>query len=98
MLVDEAFDILACVVRRHHGAVFIMDRGGDAYGHNRRTNSFCRVVDSSFDHDLCGKHLYCNHDFIIIHGVLDWFLGCYGRAAPGTSGTFVLLWMYQSFW
>ena len=68
-------------------------------GSNRQLHRYYSAVNSIFDHDLRGEHLYVNPDFDIIREVLEHFQRSYLDPDYCTSGTFVLpVWPDRSFW
>ena len=99
MLSKRAFQHVVDEVRERFGVQLTLDGGADPVGSNRQLPRYCSVVNSIFDHDLRGEHLYVNPDFDIIKEVLEWFLECYRDVGQGTSGTFVVpVWADRSYW
>ena len=78
---------------------FTLDGNADVTGSNAQLPRFCSEVDSIFDRDLRGEHLWCNPAFTIIADVLRHFLEAYRSDPQHTSGTFLLPeWTDYSFW
>ena len=76
-----------------------LDGNADVTGSNAHLPRFCSIVDSYFDRDLRGEHLWTNPDFTIIEEVLKYFLAHYKTSPHNTSGTFLLPeWTEKPFW
>jgi hypothetical protein len=99
MLSKAAFRNIEEKIWEHFGVQLGLDGGADAVGSNRQLNRYYSAVNSIFDHDLRGEHLYVNPDFDIIKEVLEHFQRSYLDPDYCTSGTFVLpVWPDRSFW
>ena len=76
-----------------------LDGGADVVGNNAQLHPYCSEVDSIFDRDLRGEHLWVNPAFTIIEAVLRHFLHAYRTSPHNTSGTFLLPeWTNYPFW
>jgi len=99
MLSRAAFVNIEEELWEHFGVQLGLDGGADAVGSNRQLHRYYSAVNSIFDHDLRGEHLYVNPDFDIIKEVLEHFQRSYLDPDYCTSGTFVLpVWPDRSFW
>lgn len=76
-----------------------LDGGADVVGNNAQLPRFCSEVDSIFDRDLRGEHLWVNPAFSKIYSILLHFLQAYHASPHNTSGTFLLPeWLDRPFW
>ena len=95
------FDAIHEHLRRHwlHGQVLTLDGSADVVGNNSQLTRYCSEVDSIFERDLRGEHLWCNGDFTLLELILRHFLLAYHSDPLHTSGTFLLPeWTDQAFW
>ena len=99
MFSKAAFEHVEGRIWEQFGVKLTVDGGADAVGSNRQLHRYYSAVNSIFDHDLRGEHLYVNPDFDIIKEVLEHFQRGYVDPDYCTSGTFVLpVWPDRSFW
>ena len=76
-----------------------LDGGADVVGNNAQLHPFCSEVDSIFDRDLRGEHLWVNPAFSKIEAIVRHFLQAYRSSPHNTSGTFLLPeWTDRPFW
>ena len=97
----ELFQELHLYLREQwlEGDELTLDGGADVVGNNAQLHPYCSEVDSIFDRDLRGEHLWVNPAFSKIAAILRHFLHAYHSSPHNTSGTFLLPeWPDRPFW
>ena len=95
MLLQQAF--LAAQLLA--GTEFTLDGAADPVGLNAQLPRYCSPVDSFFDRDLRGEHIFANPDFALIADYIAHFKSEQQRSPHDTSLTLVLpIWLTATWW
>ena len=81
------------------GIEFTLDGAADPVGLNAQLPRYCSPVDSFFDRDLRGEHIFANPDFALISDYVLHFKSEQQRSPYNTSLTLVLpIWLTATWW
>lgn len=86
----DQFELAEDWLRRQLARGFDVDACADPTGSNAQLPHFWSAVDSCLDHDMAGKHVWCNADWELFDRLLPHFKRGAAVDPYGTAGVFVV--------